>query len=383
MEGHFFGKYMTATGISFPARDLAGFSSAVKREVDDYFARTGLSTKANAAMVLKTVLLLGGTFGCYFLILLTPWAPLVKLGLAVLMGVGVAGVGFAVSHDALHGAYSHKTWVNNLIGRTFDLFGANGYMWKITHNVIHHTYTNIEGIDEDLTVSPLLRLSPASPLLPVHRWQHIYGFLAYAGSTLFWVFTKDFKYILQKDLGPYRSIKHPTGEIINLVVTKLLYYTWAIVIPLVVIDLPWWQILTGFVVMHLVAGFILGVVFQLAHVVEGPDFPVPDPAGKMEDAWLIHEMRTTADFARSNRLLTWYVGGLNHQIEHHLFPKVCSVHYPVIGPIVKEVALKHGVPYHDNPTLWDAVRSHHRMLTALGPKAWADRTAAGSPAVAA
>ena len=373
---------MTATSISFPARDAAGFSTEVKREVDAYFARTGLSTKANAAMVLKSFLLLGGTFGCYFLILLTPWSALVKLGLAVLMGIGVAGVGFAVSHDALHGAYSHRPWLNNLIGRTFDLFGASGYLWKITHNVIHHTYTNIEGIDEDLTVSPLLRLSPTSPLLPVHRWQHIYGLLAYAGSTLFWVFTKDYKYILQKDLGPYRSIKHPTGEIVNLIVIKILYYTWAIAIPLLVINLPWWQILTGFLVMHLVAGFILGVIFQLAHVVEGPDYPAPDLAGKMEDAWLIHEMKTTANFARGNHLLSWYVGGLNYQIEHHLFPKVCSVHYPAISPIVEAAAKRHGVPYHDNPTLRGAVRSHLRMLTTLGPDAWAARRA-DKPAAAA
>ncbi|MBM4187034.1 MAG: acyl-CoA desaturase [Gemmatimonadetes bacterium] len=364
---------MAVQAVTFPAKDGATFAAEVKREVDEYFARTGRSPKANLAMVVKTVTLLAVTFGSYFAILLAPWGAWVKLALAAVMGLGFAGIGFAIVHDALHGAYSSKPWINKALGRLFDLLGANGYLWKITHNVIHHTYTNIEGIDEDLTVSPLLRLSPTSPLRPVHRFQHWYGLLAYAGSTLFWVFSKDFKYILQRNLGPYLDIKHPPGEVVNLLVTKLIYYGWGLVVPLLVIDLPWWQILIGFLVMHLVAGFVLGVVFQLAHVVEGPDFPAPDASGRMADSWLVHEMRTTADFARSNRLLSWYVGGLNFQIEHHLFPKVCSVHYPAIAPIVESVAARHGIPYHAHPSLMAAVRSHQRMLKQFGPEAWAAR----------
>lgn len=374
---------MAVQAVTFPNKDGVTFSADVKREVDAYFARTGLSPKATAGMVIKTAALLAVTFGTYGLIVFTGWSAWVKLGLSVVMGLGFAGIGFAVVHDALHGAYSNRPWVNRALGRLFDLLGANGYLWKITHNVIHHTYTNIEGIDEDLTVSPLLRLSPTSPLRPVHRWQHLYGFLAYAGSTLFWVFSKDFKYIFQRNLGPYQDIKHPKSEVINLVVTKAIYYTWGLIIPLAVIDLPWWQILIGFLAMHLVAGFVLGVVFQLAHVVEGPDFPAPDASGKMADSWLIHEMRTTANFARDSRWLSWYVGGLNFQVEHHLFPKVCSVHYPAIAPIVEAVAHRHGVPYHAHPTLMSAVRSHHRMLKQFGPEAWAARNASTMAAAAA
>lgn len=366
---------MAVHGITFPPKAGANFAAEVKREVDQYFATTGLSPKANVAMVVKTVVLLVVTFGSYFLIMFAPWSAWAKLALAVVMGMGFAGIGFAVVHDALHGAYSNKPWINRTLGRLFDLLGANGYLWRMTHNVIHHTYTNIEGVDEDLTVSPLLRLSPTSPIRRVHRWQHLYGFFAYAGSTLFWVFSKDFKYILQRNLGPYQDIKHPRGEIINLIVTKAIYYTWGLILPLMVIDLPWWLILIGFTVMHLVAGFILGVVFQLAHVVEGPDFPAPDAEGKMADSWLVHEMRTTANFGRGNQLLSWYVGGLNFQIEHHLFPKVCSVHYPAISPIVESVARRHGLPYHAQPTLMAAVRSHHKMLKQFGPEAWAARNA--------
>ena len=364
---------LKAASITFPNRDYTGFVEEVKLKVAEYFDTRSLTRNATPAMVLKTVLLLALTFVPYGLALTNRFAAPVMLGFAVVMGIGLAGIGFAISHDALHGAYSASPRINALLGRTFDLLGANGYMWKITHNVIHHTYTNIDGVDEDLTVSPLLRLSPGAPLLRVHRFQHLYGLAAYSMSTIFWVFVKDFKYFFKKDLGPYKNKRHPTGEWVNLFASKLVYYGWAIVVPLLVLDIPWWQFAIGFLVMHLTAGFILGVVFQLAHVVEGPAYPVPDPAGRMEDAWVVHEMETTANFARSNRLVCWYVGGLNFQIEHHLFPKTCSIHYPAISPIVKATAAKFGVPYYDQPTMLSAVRSHLAMLRKLGPEAWAAR----------
>ena len=271
-----------------------------------------------------------------------------------------------------------------MLGYTFDLSGANGYMWKITHNVIHHTYTNIHGVDEDLTVSPLLRLSPGAPLRWYHRYQHLYGFAAYSFATLNWLFAKDYQQFLKKDIGPYTDKTHPRSEVVTLLLTKLLVYTYTLVVPFLVLDLAWWQILLGFLAMHLTAGLILGVIFQLAHVVEGPDYPMPDEAGVMEHGWILHEMHTTANFAGENKLLSWYIGGLNYQIEHHLFPQVCSVHYPALSPIVREVAAKYGIPYHYNPTLRAAIRSHHAMLKRLGrPEPVAEAAPAGSVPVTA
>jgi len=352
--------------VTFSPSAGATFVEDVKRRVADYFTAKHISPKANASMVAKTFILLGATFGAYALILSNRFSPWQMLGLAIVMGVGTAGIGFGVAHDALHGAYSSRGWVNRLLGFTFELIGANGYMWKITHNVIHHTYPNIQGLDEDLEVSPLLRLSPESEHRPFHRYQHLYALLAYSMTTLFWVFIKDFKYFLKRDLGPFEGKKHPKSEIATLVVAKLAYYMYTIAIPLLVLKIAWWQFLIGFVAMHLTAGAILGVVFQLAHVVEETEHPVPTPDGRIENAWMIHQMETTSDFAGSNRLLTWYVGGLNHQVEHHLFPKVCSVHYPALSSIVRDVAEKHAVPYNHHETLRDAVRSHYRMLKTLG-----------------
>lgn len=357
---------MEPTSVKFSNGTARAFTRDLKQRVDAYFQEQGISKKANGAMVAKTVAMLALTFVPYGLILTGWFGPWTMLLLAIVMGVGVAGCGFSIAHDALHGAYSSNARVNAGLGLTFDLLGANGYLWKITHNVIHHTYTNIQGIDEDLEVSPLLRLSPTSEHKPFHRFQHLYGWAAYSFSTLYWVFVKDYKYLLQRDLGPYENIEHPKSEVAKLLAMKVLCYVYTLVIPFLVLDIPWWQIVIGFVAMHLAAGLILGVVFQLAHVVEGPSHFAAGAQDVMEDAWLVHEVKTTANFGRTNRLLCWYVGGLNFQIEHHLFPKICSIHYPALSPLVQEVAEAHQIPYHHHPTLRAAIRSHYTMLKQLG-----------------
>lgn len=368
-----------AQTVKFSNATAKPFVRELKRRVNAYFAAKGISEKADARMIRKTIAMLALTFGPYALILSGWFGPWEMLGLAVVMGIGMAGCGFSIAHDALHGAYSANPRVNTALGLVFDLLGANGYLWKITHNVIHHTYTNIQGIDEDLEVSPLLRLSPNSEHRPIHRFQHIFGFVAYSLSTLFWVFVKDYKYLFQKDLGPYRGIRHPRKEVAVLFGMKILYYSYMIVVPLLVLDLAWWQFAIGFVTVHLTAGLILGVVFQLAHVVEGPEHFMAAGQEVMEDSWIVHEMKTTANFGRSNRLLCWYVGGLNFQIEHHLFPKVCSIHYPAISPIVEQVAAEYQVPYHHHPTLRAAIASHYRMLKRLGrPEARVTKDAVAS-----
>jgi linoleoyl-CoA desaturase len=341
------------------------FSREVRVRVDDYFEDNRLSRHANAAMITKTVALVALYFGSYGLIisgsLSWPWMWL----LCFVMGIALAGIGFSVTHDALHGAYSASPRVNRLIGYFFECLGANGYIWKITHNGIHHTYTNIRGYDEDLEVSPLIRLSPHTPHKRIHRFQHVFAFVAYSMATLFWVFVKDYKYFLQNDLGPYRNRKHPRTEWMVLT-GKALYYLAMIVLPLLVLDITWWQFLIGFLTLHMTGGLILGVVFQLAHVVEPTDHLREHEAKSLKGAWMLYQMRTTCNFGRGSRLLSWYVGGLNFQIEHHLFPRICHTHYRNLSPIVEQVAAEHGVPYHDHPGLWSAIGSHYRMLKRFG-----------------
>lgn len=343
------------------------FAREVKQGVSDYFRERGLSTKADGSMVFKSVLMTLFTFGPYGLILSNRFEAPTMLMLAVLMGIGFAGMGFCIGHDAHHGAYSSNPSVNRLLGLSYDILGADSYLWKLTHNSIHHTYTNVTEIDEDIRViDPFVRLSPGSKRYWHHRFQHYYAWLLYSLATINWVFAKDFRYILAKQLGPYHDIQNTRAEIAKLIGFKAFHLTWSLVIPLIVIDLPVSDILIGYVVVHLVAGWILGVVFQLAHVVEAAKFVTPDQEGRLEDDWIVHQLATTANFATQNRLLTWYVGGLNYQIEHHLFPRICSVHYPKIRHIVERAARRHGLPYNCYPTIRAAMAAHFRTLKTNG-----------------
>ncbi|MFN1834586.1 fatty acid desaturase family protein [Balneola sp. MJW-20] len=352
------------------------FSRTVKKRVNEYFESNGLSRHANASMVIKTLVILGVYFGAYALIISGSFSLGTMWLLAAIMGIGMAGIGFSISHDALHGAYSSNNTVNYLIGLTFDMVGANGYIWKITHNIIHHTYTNIHGHDEDLEVAEFIRLSPHSEYKPVHRLQHFLAFPAYSFATIFWVFVKDYWYFFKPELGPYENKSHPLSEWITLIVSKQLYYTYILVIPMMVLDITWYQLLIGFFTLHLTAGLILGIIFQLAHVVEETTHPIPDEDNMIQNHWVIHEMFTTNNFARNNKVLSWYIGGLNYQIEHHLFPKVCSIHYPQISPIVEQTAKEFGIPYNCHETFSEAVASHYRTLKKFG-----DRDFTWEPAV--
>ena len=354
-----------AVATRFPKRQKA-FSAALRAEVDAYFETRGLSRYADWAMVLKGVLLLGLTFGAYAWLLsgtLPAWGMLVA---CMLIGLGIAGLGFAVGHDAIHGAYSANERVNRAVGLVFDLAGASSYLWRLTHNKIHHTWTNVPGVDEDIVVSPLLRISPASPRRWWHRAQHVYAWLLYSFITLNWVYAKDFAFLRAKKLGPFRDLKHTKGQIAGVVAGKLVYHTWTLVIPLLVLDVTWWQFLIGYLLVHMTAGFVLSVVFQLAHIVEDAQYPTADADGTLPFDWHVHQLQTTVDFAPNNRLLTWYCGGLNHQVEHHLFPRICSRHYTGLRPIVERVAAQHNVPYHVAPTVRSALASHYRMLKRFG-----------------
>ncbi|UII23136.1 fatty acid desaturase family protein [Fulvivirga ligni] len=356
--------------IKFNGRKNPGFYAEVRTEVDNYFKQNNIGKHANAEMVLKTVFFLSALVGFYLLIVLGGFNMYVNLLLAIVLGMVQAFIGFNVCHDAIHGSYSGKRKVNEILSLSFNLIGANAYVWKITHNQVHHTYTNIPGHDEDLDVAPgLVRLSPQEEMKPMMRYQHLYAFFLYGLASLSWVFRKDYVKFFAKQIGYTDNSNHPKKEYFNLFFYKILYYTVFIVVPLIVMDITWWQFIIGFFMMHWAEGLVLGLVFQLAHVVEGTDFPEPCSEGKVDESWAIHQMMTTANFSRKSAVAKFFCGGLNFQVEHHLFPNICHVHYPEISKIVERVAHRHGVPYHENKTFGGALASHYRMLRKFGKEA--------------
>ncbi len=359
---------MTAADVKvrFSGRG-AGFHATVKERVDVYFDERGLSRAADLHMYLKTALWVGASALLYAVILSARLAPGWALVAAMGLGFTLACVGFNVGHDAIHGAFSESARMNKLFSWSFQGIGASSFTWSIAHNVVHHTYTNMPGHDGDVEPGPLMRFHTDHAAHPAHRFQHLYAWVLYCFTTLVWVFVKDLAQLRRWSIEARASGKPmPRGAAFSVISSKIFHGALFFVVPLAVMPYPLVQMGLGYVCMHFVAGLTLAVVFQLAHLVEGPTMPRAPSGGSMEDSWAEHQMRTTANFARGNTLVQFVCGGLNYQVEHHLFPRVCHVHYPAISSIVEATAREHGLPYHEHPTFFGAVRSHGRTLRHLG-----------------
>jgi linoleoyl-CoA desaturase len=347
------------------------FFNTLRARVDGYFKTNNISKNANAKMVIKTIAMLSIYLVPYFLMIFNvlTFNAWMIIGLFVIMGVGMAGVGFSIMHDANHGSYSKNQKVNKALSFTMYLLGGSPLNWQIQHNVLHHTFTNITGKDEDIDAPIwLLRFSPHSPHYKIQKYQHLYAWFFYSLITIMWSITKDFQQLSRYEEMGLLKTKNTSfnKEIGKLIFAKIMYYSIFVVAPLLLVDASWWVILIGYVSMHLVCGVIISVVFQLAHVVPEMNFPMPDEKGNMEDDWAIHQLKTTANFARENKILSWFVGGLNHQIEHHLFPMICHIHYNEISKIVKETAKEFNVMYLEIPSFRQAVKLHAKELKMLG-----------------
>lgn len=358
----------TKPKVRFISKDKNLFFATVKKRVDAYFEENHLSKNANAAMIIKTTILLLG----YLVPFICFWVFQPSLGVSlllwVIMGFSVAGIGMSVMHDANHGAYSASERVNYILGHTLNLLGGSVINWKLQHNVLHHTFTNITHLDEDIDDKAILRFSPHTLVKPIMKFQWVYALLVYGIVTLYWVFVKDFMQF-QRYIRKQLIVDTPAQKrlsLLKIILAKAAYLFVFLFAPTIFGGIPFLTTLLGFLAMHVVAGVVLTVVFQLAHTVEGTLHPMPDEKGTIEMDWAVHQMHTTVNFSRYNKWISWYVGGLNFQVEHHLFPKICHIHYPKISQIVKDTAAEFGVPYLENKTFWQAFRSHIATLKRFG-----------------
>jgi len=350
----------------FPKIPLS-FHSEIKKRISEYFTNKGKPTTGNFKLYFKAILLVTSLLFVYtHLVFFTPptvWAILE----CMLLGCIAAAIGFNVMHDGAHGSFSRYKWINSMASNFANFLGASQYMWKMKHNVIHHTYTNIHGVDDDIEARPLLRLCDEQPRYKIHKYQHFYFWAAYSFLYIYWVFVTDYKKYFTLRIGSTPLRKMTLKEHIYFWFYKLAHGFIFVALPIYVVGFTPWLI--GFLTMGLVTGFVLSIVFQLAHTVEHTDFPLPNNAtGKMEDEWAIHQIKTTANFATRNKLVSWLVGGLNFQIEHHLFPKISHVHYPAISKIIKKACEDYGIKYLEYPKVRLAVASHVAYLRQLGRK---------------
>ena len=356
------------TPVRFNKNDKPEFFKELNKRVNNYFKENDISKHANSSMVFKTFFMIGLYLIPYFLMITgvvsSFWMVLLMW---ILMGFGKTGIGTSIMHDAIHGAYTKDAKLNRRIGYIINLVGGYHTNWKIQHNVLHHSFTNIHDYDEDID-KKIIRFSPTQERKGYFRFQILYAPLLYAILTLYWFVGKDFEKLVQyHKLGLLKDQKETfLSAFIKILISKTLYSILFIVLPIMLIDLPWQQVILGFLVMHAISGMSLALIFQAAHVVEGTDFFKVDENNSVESNWAIHQLRTTANFAKGNVPFGWFIGGLNHQIEHHLFPHICHVHYPKISEIIKSTAHEYGINYIEHKTFGGALISHFKLLHELG-----------------
>jgi linoleoyl-CoA desaturase len=341
------------------------FQKTLNQRVNAYLRDNNIPGRDLPAMYLKTAIVLAWWLGTYLLLLLGNFPLPVNVLLCLVWALAIASVGFNVMHDANHGGYSNHPGVNRLFSLSAEMLGISGFRWRTKHNIWHHTYTNIAGFDDDVETFGLMRLTPRAPWKPLYRAQVLYFPVIYSMIALEF-FLRDFMMVLVgKSDANHVYPKMDAVDKVTFWTGKLFFITIMFVLPLLVY--PWWQVLIGFFIVMLTVGLILGVIFQLAHINGDADFPEPlENPQRVENEWAVHQVETTADFAPKNRLLNFYIGGLNYQIEHHLLPHICHLNYPRLAPIVRATCEEFGIRYISYPTWREAFKCHLHELRLLG-----------------
>lgn len=361
---------MSIPTVKFKQGPNEEFYKELRKRVNQYFKSNNISRYANANMVFKTIFMLALYFVPLILMLTVVSNVWITLGLWLIMGFGMSGIGLSIMHDANHGAYSKNERVNRIMGSLINVVGGSAVNWKIQHNVLHHTYTNVTGMDEDINPGAIMRFSPHQKRRKLHHLQHYYAWFFYGLMTMSWFISKDYMQAVRykkMDLTKTQGITFRKA-IIAIIFSKIVYGFITIGLPLMFSPVSWYVVILGFILMQFTAGITLAAIFQPAHVVPTSDFPLPDESGNIEADWAVNQLYNTANFAPGARFFSWYVGGLNYQVEHHLFPNICHVHYRKISSIVKETAMEYNLPYYSYSTFYKALSEHTKMLKNLGQK---------------
>lgn len=359
----------TKNKIKFSSQNKSEFVNELRGKVKEYFEKNNISKHGNASIMVKSLLMISLYFVPYLLMVsgIIYSVPGI-LACWIIMGVGTAGIGLVLMHDANHGTFSKNSGLNKWLGKSLYFLGGFPPTWRYQHNTLHHGFTNIDGQDEDIDPMGLLRFSPHKPLYKIHRLQQYYAWFFYGLMTFSWVTLKDFKQLLsyKKRNVPLSNTKNYNQLMMDLILAKAIYYLIVLIIPLFVLPIAWYWTVLFFLAMHFVCGLILSTIFQTAHVMPTSEFPLPDENGNVENNWVIHQLLTTTDYAPKSRIFSWLIGGLNYQVEHHLFPNISHVHYRKIAAIVKNTTRKYDLPYYVQANFFRAIRSHFNMLRILG-----------------
>lgn len=351
------------SGVRFN-RGKNEFSRELKKAVNQYFKDKGIHQKGNRILYLKSTFFLLLLPALYLTLLFAGLPVWVNFILWTMIGLTFAGIGFNIMHDASHGSFSTHPAINRIFTGTLDLMGGCGFIWKQKHGVNHHTFTNIEGLDDDLDIQPWIRTNVNQKKYWFHKYQHYYSLLLYSLTYLMWVFVQDFRKYFSGHIGSTRMKKMGAADHLTFWAGKITYVTLFIILP--VMQLGLLQAIAGYLLAALVCGLLLAIVFQLAHLVEDTQFPLPDSNNRLENDWMVHQLQTTANFCTHNKFISWFTGGLNFQVEHHLFPNISHIHYPAINKLTRNICAEFNIPYFEYQSFRAAFRSHLSHLKTVG-----------------
>ncbi len=360
---------MKSSNIKFLPKYKPEFIHELREQVKAYFEEKNISKYGNRSILLQSVFMIMLYLIPYVLMMTGVITSFPGYFIAwFIMGIGMAGVGMVLMHDANHHSFSKNPNINKWLSKSLYFLGGFPPNWRHQHNTMHHGFTNIDGADEDIDTGSILRLSPHKPLLKAHKYQHIYASFLYGLMTLSWITTNDFTRLnkYRKSDKIISNTKTYNQLLLDLILAKIVYYIVFLILPIIAMPIAWYWILIFFLVMHFVSGFILSVIFQTAHIMPTSAYPLPDDDGNIENNWAIHQLQTTSDYAPKSKILSWMIGGLNFQVEHHLFPNISHVHYKNLSKLVKSTAEKYNLPYSVQATFFKAVLNHFRMLKTLG-----------------
>jgi linoleoyl-CoA desaturase len=352
------------SNIKFNGNQSA-FYVDLKTRVNQYFSERKMKMHGNFRLYFKAGLMMAMFFGIYTtLVFFTP-AALWSVLLCILLAVVTAGIGFNVMHDGGHGSFSKsKSW-NKAAALTLNMLGASSHLWNIKHNQIHHTFTNVQGHDDDIENEPFLRMHSGQKRYWMHRFQHVYWVFIYGLMYFTWVFWLDIRKYAQRRITYKNDISFGVKEHFGFWITKALYTFFFLVLPMMMVGVI--PVIVGYCIFSFTTGVIISVVFQLAHAVEETTFmAVKEEQTVLENDWAIHQVLTTANFATRSKIISFFTGGLNFQIEHHLFPRISHVYYPQLALIVKTTCAEYGIAYYEQPTIWSAIASHVKFLKRMG-----------------
>lgn len=357
---------MTESTLQSTPSLAALWRASLPSPAEERSARRGLHLKA---LVTATLVLVS-----YFVLVVSDVSLWLRLTAAAALVSSLIAVATGIMHDANHGSFSKRRWVNGALSYTSDALGASSWLWRMQHNGFHHGNTNVAGFDADIALAPLARLAPSQRWRWWHRAQHVYIWPLYGFLALKNLLASDFVTLARGRMEQPLPKAVTTAVVVRVAAGKLVHVGWAIGLPL--LFNPWWTVLLFYVGCSWVIGFVLAITFQLAHCVDRTEFPEVDAPRRGED-FVGHQLRTTCDIDNSMPVggwfLRWLMGGLDHQIEHHLAPRLPHTAYRQVAVRFRALCRLNGVEYRLHRSVWSAVRSHARWLRRMGlhPVEWA------------